>query len=339
MGLFANFKELVFGRTIHIENLDHKSLPVETLSNDEIDTYFDIQNHVVQAKQPAIEDKFLSVPEEFDEYMKLDNLFKYSWCKKWCEISNKKLSIYQSENFLMLSYDEERRNHLLLKFAEKACDQIYGVIGEQIVGIPGKILIFNVKQDDYYAMENLLYTNPLEGGVLSGGMFVHGVIPYMILLNQAGQGLPDSTLAHELTHALLFNNEIPTWLNEALACTMEKSITGFCRYDWSLEKGLQNVSYWDEVTIQQFWTGESFHINDSQDFSYLLSQGLLNIIIREFRDSFKEFITKAKFEDAGEQAALDCLGFSLNDIASQYMGEGPWRPDIECVDESPELDQ
>ena len=99
MGLLTNFKELIFGRTIHIENLDHKSLPVETLSDDEIHNYFEIKNHVVQAKQPAIEDKFLSVPEEFDEYMKLDNLFKYSWCKKWCETSNKKLSICESENF------------------------------------------------------------------------------------------------------------------------------------------------------------------------------------------------------------------------------------------------
>ena len=330
MGIFSRLREVIFGRPINIQALDCKNLHNDTLTDDEIFNYFEIDNFVVQAKQESIREKFLSAQESDQEYDRLDNLFKYSWCKKWCEISNKKLSIYQSDNFIMLSHDIESRNENLLKFAENACDHIYEIIGDQLVGIPGKILIFHINEDDYIAMENLLYDDSTEG-VLSGGMFVNSIIPYMIFHSRKDQILPDSTLAHELTHALLSGNQIPIWLDEALACSLQKSISGYNYCDWSLEKGLQNISYWDEKSIQQFWTGESFKIDKSQDYSYLLAQGLLNIIIRENKDNLKNFISKAKFDDSGEQAALECFGVSLGEIANRYMGEGPWQPDCTYI--------
>lgn len=38
------------------------------------------------------------------------------------------------------------------------------------------------------------------------------------------------------------------------------------------------------------------------------------------------FITTANFRDAGESAALDQLGFSLGDIAGEFLGPGEWTP-------------
>ena len=113
---------------------------------------------------------------------------------------------------------------------------------------------------------------------------------------------------------------------------MEKSITGECHYDWTLETGLKNIEYWDFETIQHFWTGQSFFVNKSQEYSYLLAQGLLNIIIRDFKDSFRAFIQHAKKEDSGESAALKYLGVSLSEIADRYMGEGPWKPSLSYLD-------
>ena len=328
MSLFLKIKNLLFGRKVQIEILDIENFPYDVLSKKEAKEFFYKQGAVLACKKEEIYSKIDSTPDAGLEY--LYNLFQMSWCKHWAEVSAKPLMMMTSDNFILLSYDDERRNRILLQFAEKSFDMIYENL--QIKMLPyGKQLIFHLNKDEYYDLEDSLEKPESSEEVLTGGMFVRSVIPYMVFHSEKGQNLPDIVLAHELTHALLSMTDIPTWLNEALACTMEKTITGECHYDWTLEQGLKNLNYWDAITIQKFWVGESFFINASQDFSYLLAQGLLNTIIRLHRNKFRDFINNAKRSDAGEAAAKKYLGVSLEEIALAYMGPGDWKPSLSYI--------
>ncbi|MCM8539392.1 MAG: hypothetical protein NE328_03895 [Lentisphaeraceae bacterium] len=323
MGLLANLKSLLFGRKISLEYIDPESFPFDILSKKEAKEFFYKQGNVLACKEDNISARIQDTPESGHKY--LFELFQYSWCKHWIKISDKKLSLTVSDNFILLSFDEQRRIDLLLKFAEKAFD----IINEHLhikKQMPGKLLIFHLNREDYYDLEDSLTKAESSEEVLSGGMFVRNVIPYMVFHSEKDQNLPDIVLAHELTHALLSLNNLPMWLDEALACTMEKTITGECYYDWTLETGLKNLSYWDSLNIQHFWVGESFFVNKSQEYSYLLAQGIFNTILRHHKETFRDFINSAKRFDGGESAAIKYLGESLGDIANKYMGEGPWQP-------------
>lgn len=323
MGIFANLKSLLFGRKVHINYIDQESFPYDILSKNEAKEFFYKQGNVLACKADEIETRIQDTPK--NGHMYLFELFQYSWCKHWIDISDKKLSLTSSDNFILLSFDNQRRNDLLLKFAEKSFDTINEKLQIE-KKLPGKLLIFHLNRDHYYDLEDSLEKPESSEEVLSGGMFVRNIIPYMVFHSEEGQNLPDIVLAHELTHALLSLNHLPMWLDEALACTMEKTITGECHYDWTLEMGLKNLDYWDSLNIQHFWVGESFFIHKSQEYSYLLAQGLFNTIIRHHKEKFRDFINSAKRSDGGETAARKHLGVSLGKIANQYMGEGPWQP-------------
>lgn len=323
MGILRNLKSLLFGRKVYIEHIDQDRFPYDFLSKKEAKPFFYKQGNILACKLEEIEMRIKETPES--GHMYLFELFQYSWCKHWVNISEKKLSLTCSDNFILLSFDSERRNELLLKFAEKAFDIIHENLQIKKM-LPGKLLIFHLNREDYYDLEESLEKAESSEEVLSGGMFVRNIIPYMVFHSEEGQNLPDLVLAHELTHALLSLSNLPMWLDEALACTMEKTITGECYYDWTLEMGLKNLSYWDSLNIQHFWVGESFFIDQSQEYSYLLAQGLLNTIIRQNKEKFRDFINSAKRSDGGESAARKHLGISLGDIANTYMGEGQWQP-------------
>jgi len=59
--------------------------------------------------------------------------------------------------------------------------------------------------------------------------------------------------------------------------------------------------------------------------SYNLSQILLNLLRQQHRE-IADFVRLARREDAGQNAALDCLGVDLGDLASIFLGPGDWRP-------------
>ncbi|MCM8537240.1 MAG: hypothetical protein NE334_14970 [Lentisphaeraceae bacterium] len=324
MGFFSKIKTVLFGRTIKVDHHLADDFPFDTLGKKEATSFFYKSGTALCINREAILEKYYSSSPKMHSY--LCTLFKMSWVQHWARYSKKDLKISTSDHFILMSYDEEERNELLLKFAEKSLDKITLSFDKLIQNPKDKVLIFHINSEEYYDLENSLLRPESDDEVLSGGMFVRGVVPYMVFHSEPGFNLPDITLAHELTHALLSKRKLPMWLDEAIACTMEKVITGEAYYDWSLEKGLENLSYWDSVTIQQFWVGDSFFINDSQEFSYLLAQGLFNNILRDYKLSFKEFLLHARREDAGESAALKYLGTSLGDIAKKYLGGGPWDP-------------
>ena len=101
---------------------------------------------------------------------------------------------------------------------------------------------------------------------------------------------------------------------------------GHSHYDWSQETAEHNLNYWNSETIQNFWTGESFQEDISQQYNYLLAQGLFNVICNNYGRRFYTFAGQAKREDAGVAAAEYAFECSLSDLAALYLGEGDWQP-------------
>jgi hypothetical protein len=49
-------------------------------------------------------------------------------------------------------------------------------------------------------------------------------------------------------------------------------------------------------------------------------------LLSEKGPDFINFIKSADYRDAGQDAALGCLGSDLGDLAAGFLGLGNWRP-------------
>jgi len=96
----------------------------------------------------------------------------------------------------------------------------------------------------------------------------------------------------------------------------------------------RHFAYWNADNIQRFWAGVSFHEpGEPNALSYSLAQILLNLLLQQ-NPEISDFVRQASRQDAGQTAALDCLGIDLGDLARTFLGPGDWRPNrkkiLEC---------
>ena len=133
-------------------------------------------------------------------------------------------------------------------------------------------------------------------------------------------------LMHELAHNSVAHLPLPLWLNEGVAQAIERLLKtrGEPVLDQELADDLRN--YWTEENIQEFWAGTSFRQpGDAQKLSYSLAEVIVQLLAGGEGD-FKEFLRRASYVDAGQTAALDCLGINLGDALATFLGPGEWRP-------------
>ena len=136
----------------------------------------------------------------------------------------------------------------------------------------------------------------------------------------------EATAAHELTHACLRHLPIPLWLNEGFAVAMEDEICGSAPLRMESERFAEHAGFWDEGTIQEFWSGAAFNRTDEgSSLSYELARYCLRSLAHDY-DVFARFANSASFVDAGEAAAIDCYGGSLGGVIHQFFGAGDWSP-------------
>ena len=254
-----------------------------------------------------------------------------SWVESWLSATLNVLPseyrVEQSENFALLSAEEDRYVQLMLQFLERALKRITaGLAGIASDDGFGKyvVLIFS-EQQPYY--DYLSYFYPDEGEfILSSGVFLshgygHFAFPFLEMYEA------EATSAHELTHACLSHLPIPLWLNEGFAVTMEDEICGSQPLQMDNERLAEHQQFWNPKTIQQFWNGQSFNRTDEgSSLSYELARYCLRALSHDHED-IVAFANAATFEDAGEVAAYDIYGGSLGGLIHQFFGEGDWSPD------------
>lgn len=241
-------------------------------------------------------------------------------------------SVVGCERFLLLSELEPATADRYVQFAESSAEKIKSLLGDAAwkseFGM--HIILLFSEEDDYYEYISYFYregTHPPTSGVCLHRDYVH------IALNRWLEQASAHVLAHELAHLFVAHLRLPVWINEAWAMAVEREI--FSRPVPLLDRDLADDlwEFWTEERIQEFWAGTSFRIaGKSCEFSYRLSDLLLNSVMRDL-PAFREFLKRADIRDGGQDAALQCLGKSLGDIAGEFLGEGHWRPNRKKIGE------
>jgi len=255
--------------------------------------------------------------------------------RSWIERNRAQLTgdyrIYETANFLILSEAPMRVIKDACRSYEESLKRIIasldGVASDE--GYGKHVVIMFASLDDYYGYITYFYPegeSPMSGGVcLSGEGYVHFAFPTVDYSSY------QTVLVHELTHGCLGHLPIPTWLNEALAMRMEQAICGSDIFHLDQEIYDKHTDHWNQDTIQQFWTGESWEIpGNSFELSYNLAQVLWRKIEADLaapRAEILQFILHAHYEDAGESACQEIFEISLGELTMDFLGEGMWTPD------------
>ena len=262
----------------------------------------------------------------------------YWWRAAWTwsdALRNALVGAYEiehSEHFMMLSPLGPRQTKLVMEYCELTRRRIL----RSLDGIAkswgyGPHLVFIFATDDaYYDYIGNYYPKTGEFS-MSSGMFLLLGYGHFVFTASALSNL-EPIIAHELTHCLLAPLPLPAWLNEGTAVNMEKKLTpqwrdpsrGLFEYKQAAQK---RAAFWNEKTIQQFWSGKSFLLaGEGCGLSYELAEELTGIIARDF-GKYRDFMNAAKREDAGDAAAESVLGIDLGNLAGAILGDGNWQPD------------
>jgi hypothetical protein len=122
---------------------------------------------------------------------------------------------------------------------------------------------------------------------------------------------------------------IPAWLNEGMAVNTEQRLCpppGRPLYtpDEMQEK---HLAYWNEATIQEFWSGKSWtRPGESNSLSYDLATHFVSMAAQDFA-AFSAFSNNATHADSGDAAARAHLAYPVANLAHAVLGDGPWQPE------------
>ena len=249
----------------------------------------------------------------------------------------------ESESFFLLSPVSPVTASNLLRFAGRARDVIQRNLKEMAWRPAHRevILIFE-EEDDYYTYLAHFYESdqmPRTAGVHMRSGYPHVAL---VFRNEADAC---HTVAHELTHAALHGLPAPLWVEEGVCETLRRMIgppqvtvgEGNSNVYWAAVSGWmppvmwgelseRHHEFWDEKNIQEFWAGVSFGgEQEPQQLSYSLAEVIVHLLSGD-HEGFLDFISRAHSDDAGQTAALECLGRNLGDVVAEFLGPGNWRP-------------
>jgi hypothetical protein len=231
--------------------------------------------------------------------------------------------ISESEHFFMLSAFSPDGAAAALRSAESALKTLRAVLGRaacmRFLGKHALIVLRDQNEYDRYIAEFDPDETPPERVASIGPQeYTH------ISLAGTGERLDLWILANELSHNLLAHLRLPRWLTEGLSSVLTRHVTRQA-FTFDPDAAPEHRQIWNETTIQAFWSGQAFDSPELAAVAYSLADILVTLLAGKGIELI-DFITAANREDAGESAALIDLGFSLADVAAEFLGPGQWRP-------------
>lgn len=252
------------------------------------------------------------------------------WMERVRRLLGGSYTIRESRNLILLSSVTDAKAVEVLNFLEQTNDRIREVIQPLLPEVLyGKcpVMVFADEQDFYEYVSDHIPDDGVFGGI--GGIYIdrgygHFAMPSEDLASY------ESVMSHEMCHAFLHHLELPLWLDEAITQEVQHSVAGERPYELDRELVRRHQEFWTVPLLQDFWSGDSFHLPDEgQELSYHLSRFILHGLHRGGvtpREKMNEFILRAKYDDAGQSAALEVLGVSLGECLVPLLGEGDWEP-------------
>lgn len=238
-----------------------------------------------------------------------------------------KYAIRESGRFLLLGAFDDTRAKVVLEFLEQTRRRVLAILeGIAAQSGAGKICVLVFDGDDrYYQYVSNYYAKDGEYA-LSGGMFLQRGYGHFVFVESEISAM-EPVIAHELTHCLLQHLRLPAWLNEGIAVNTEQRLCPPGRPLFTpQEMREKHLKFWNESTIQEFWSGKSWLRPDEANLlSYDLAKYFVVMAAEDF-GAFRGFANAADAADAGNCAALKHLGYPVANLAQAVLGEGPWEP-------------
>jgi hypothetical protein len=179
---------------------------------------------------------------------------------------------------------------------------------------PITLITFDTEDAYYHYVANYY---PEEGEfAFSSGMFIDAGCPHFVALREDLAQL-EPVIAHEMTHHALAHLQLPLWLDEGITVNSEQRLAIQYRHPGAaLELLGKHHEFWNEQTIQEFWSGRSFHRPDEGNaLSYDLARAIVGLVGRDW-PSFREFASRAQRADGGAAAARAALSLDLGELAA-----------------------
>ncbi|MEM1083290.1 MAG: hypothetical protein AAGI48_04150 [Verrucomicrobiota bacterium] len=260
------------------------------------------------------------------------------WLEKNGEILGAGYGVHESENFMILT-------EALPTVVEDSCqafERSLSEILERLGGIAldegyGKHVVMMFRSTgDYYGYISRFHPDgdhPMSGGVCLGHEgYLHFAFPTPEYDSYR------TVLVHELTHGCLRHLPLPAWIDEAMAMRMEELVCGTNVFHLDREVMAKHLTHWNAETIQQFWSGQSWRLpGESFELSYNLAQILWRKVEADVappKEVIVELMNRVDWDDGGDAAFRSVLGFSLGELAEDFLGEGDWEPKPESWDAS-----
>ena len=251
-----------------------------------------------------------------------------AWLDELRSVLGEPYSVSSSDHFLLLSPSSEREAKLFLDYAEKTRKRILHLLdGIASDGGYGKSCVLAFSDiDSYYEYVANYYPSECEYA-FSSGMYINDGYGHFVYV-AAEMPTIEPIIAHELTHMQLTHLPLPAWLNEGLAVNTENILSPRSGSHFTnAEMRSKHSAFWNNQTIQEFWSGKSFlRTDDGNLLSYDLSKQITTLISQN-RASFVNFANAADMFDSGQQAAERHLGIPLEHAVSHLLGAGNWRPE------------
>ncbi|GAB2507384.1 hypothetical protein [Lysobacter humi (ex Lee et al. 2017)] len=254
----------------------------------------------------------------------------YRWLERMGQRWEPHLPVHESDHFLLLSSASPRECEVTLAFCERSRRRILqflpGIASPQRMG--KHVLITFADQDDYYGYVSNYY--PPGEFAMSSGMFIDSGYGHFLAAEGERYEVIEPVISHELAHCLVCHLPLPAWLNEGIAVNTEHHFFPAladprAQQYFPQEMVAKHAAFWNEQTIQEFWSGKSFvRPDEGCMLSYDLATKITRLAAGDF-NAFRQFVNRADGADAGV-AAEDALGFPVRNLIEAVLGDGPWDP-------------
>jgi hypothetical protein len=311
-------------------------MPAEPFHITHIEGGFEVRDGLPRPNWPVITQWAETVSDSVSP-QKLWTEIVAHWLTQLADTLGNNYAVWESQQFFVLCSRDKNESSRLIRYCETAVKKILGLLGDMVCqeGFGKHVVLLFHDAETYFTYVSDRYPEEGEFGG-SSGMFIRDYYDHIAVL--AGINLmPESTIAHELTHCLLRHLDLPLWLNEGVTQLAEQEVAGDFREGMTKELAKKHQMWWNVDTIQEFWTGESFSApDDRQELSYSLAKILANRLMDQFTDTFAEFVKTASATDAGDSALWKTCRLSLSQSVSEFLGNQDWSP---RPDEWPKCDE
>jgi hypothetical protein len=261
----------------------------------------------------------LAEPDWHDAYVQIGR----QWLEGLARQLGAEYMVYESPVLFLMTVETEAQAVAWIRHAERTLAHIAKFLPRLVEGpIYGKRVALMLRDDDdYYRYISHAYPDG-EYASSAGCCILQGYCH--VVVRTAARWSVAETMTHELAHASFFQLSLPLWIEEGVVQIIERAIHPSHALPMTRELRQRHRDQWSNVSLDDFWTGASFHDPKSQELSYSLAYVLASNFLGTRRTDFQQFLLDARQDDHGAGAIQQHYGISLVDCVCAFLGEGPW---------------